>query len=191
MIGLASVGLSHPRGMKSLSTWLTVFGNGTTQRPSWRAWLGRPRIRPCLDLCHYITANSSGFPRSISKPLDPTCVGLCCLSHLISCHFSLLLPLHQLHRSPCSLHTPSRFPSHSLFTSVSPSWMFLRPCIFISSFTLISDQVLPFPSGLPTYLQTALPVSFILLSCSLFLNNLLLLALTYVFACFFIVSPLH
>lgn len=78
-------------------------------------WVSDPRA---ASPRHCLAVNSSAFPRSLSQPLDPTCVGPCHVSHLISCYFPLLPP-HQLHRPPCSLHMPSQFPSHSLFTFCS------------------------------------------------------------------------
>lgn len=120
-------------------------------------WVSDPRA---ASPHHCLAVNSSGFPRSLSQPLDPTCVGPRHRSHLISCDFPLLPP-HQLHRPPCSLHVPRQFPSHSLFTFCSlfrnaPSAVYLYIPLLHSNLCLNAH---PFPPGLTTYLQTALPVS--------------------------------
>lgn len=184
MIGLTRAGVSYTGGMKSCLPDLPSLGMAAPRGPAEGTGLGGH----ALDLVwvsdpraasprHCLAVNSSGFPRSLSQPLDPTCLGPHLLFHLISCHFPLLPPC-QLHRPPCSLHMPSPFPSHSLSLSVSSSGMFLLPCICIAcSFTQISVQMPPLPTR-PYYLFTNSTSRFPLspLPCSVFLYNLSLLA---------------
>lgn len=121
--------------------------------------------------------NSSGFPRSISQPLDPPCAGPCGLSH----HF-LSFPLTSSMPAPQAsllfMHA-SPFPPHSFFHFLLPlpecsSAMYLHILLFHSN--LCSNA--PPPSH-----QALLPVNrqhflflFMLLPCSVFLCNLSLLA---------------